>query len=175
MDDASPRFRQDLEAAATEAEGVACVDVRDPRTGTNFRFYDFEYQLALQFNGQPLREVVAWASEAYGVDLTIDGINEFARRLSELGFLEAPARAPAPADTAPPGSSKPSEGLDNAAEAEWMSVEGAKTATFVPDPTMLDSAPDLTPVAPELPILDEELRARAAAATPAADEPTPAP
>jgi hypothetical protein len=55
MDDASPRFRKDLEASATEADGVACVDVRDPKTGTNFRFYDFEYQLALQFNGQPLR------------------------------------------------------------------------------------------------------------------------
>ena len=54
MSDASPRFRQDLEATATEAEGVPCVDVTDPRTGTNFRFYDFEYQLALQFNGQPL-------------------------------------------------------------------------------------------------------------------------
>ena len=26
----------------------------DRRTGTIFRFYDFEYQLALQFNGQPL-------------------------------------------------------------------------------------------------------------------------
>ena len=58
MDEASPRFRQDLEASATEAEGVACVDVRDPGTGTSFRFYDFEYQLALQFNGQPLRAVV---------------------------------------------------------------------------------------------------------------------
>ena len=46
MDDASPRFRQDLEASATEAEGVACVDVRDPKSGTSFRFYDFEYQLA---------------------------------------------------------------------------------------------------------------------------------
>src|SRR4051794_33000767 len=103
MEDASPRFRQDLEATSTEAEGVACVDVRDLKSGTNFRFYDFEYQLALQFNGQPLRDVVAWASEAYGVDLTIDGINEFAGRLSELGFLEAPASAPAPADTTPPG------------------------------------------------------------------------
>jgi multidrug efflux pump subunit AcrA (membrane-fusion protein) len=46
--------------------------------------------------------------------------------------------------------------LDNdEAEAEWMSAEGAKTATFVPDAAMLDS-PDLTPVAPELPQLDDE-------------------
>ena len=59
MDDASPRFRQDLESSATEADGVACVDVTDPKTGTNFRFYDFEYQLALQLNGQPLGDVIS--------------------------------------------------------------------------------------------------------------------
>ncbi len=164
MDDASPRFRQDLEASAIEAEGVACVDVRDPQTGTNFRFYDFEYQLALQFNGQPLRTVVSWASEAYGVDLTVEGINEFAGRLSELGFLAATAGAPASLDSTPAvGTMPPSEGLDNA-EAEWMSAEGAKTATFVPDPGMLDAPSELTPVAPELPSMDadEEEAARAA-------------
>ena len=88
MDEASPRFRQDLVAAATEADGVPCVDVSDPGTGTSFRFYDFEYQLALQLNGQPLAAVTAWASEAYGVDLTAEGIGEFAGRLAELGFLE---------------------------------------------------------------------------------------
>jgi multidrug efflux pump subunit AcrA (membrane-fusion protein) len=152
MDDASPRFRQDLEAVATEAEGVACVDVRDPQTGTNFRFYDFEYQLALQFNGQPLRDVVTWAAEAYGVDLTVDGINEFAGRLSELGFLEPAAAAPAALDTTPPmGTKLPPEALDNP-EAEWMSAEGAKTATFIPDLGMLDAPSELTPVAPELPM-----------------------
>ena len=101
MNDASPRFRQDLEASATEADGVACVDVRDPQTGTNFRFYDFEYQLALQFNGQPLGTVVTWASEAYGVDLTVEGINEFAGRLSELGFLEAAADSSGSLDSTP--------------------------------------------------------------------------
>ncbi len=96
MDEASPRFRQDLVAAATEAEGVPCVDVSDPGTGTSFRFYDFEYQLALQLNGQPLRAVTAWASEAYGVDLTAEGVGEFAGRLAELGFLEPAASARRP-------------------------------------------------------------------------------
>jgi hypothetical protein len=167
MDDASPRFRKDLEASATEADGVACVDVSDPKTGTNFRFYDFEYQLALQFNGQPLRDVTAWASEAYGVDLTVDGVNEFAGRLSELGFLEN--RGPAPADTTPPGGTKVAD-LDNA-EAEWMSAEGAKTATFIPDLAMLDSPADLTPVAPP-PLLDDEASSSVDVST---DEPTPPP
>ncbi|HEY7373075.1 MAG TPA: efflux RND transporter periplasmic adaptor subunit [Polyangia bacterium] len=157
MDDASPRFRQDLEASATEAEGVACVDVRDPKSGTSFRFYDFEYQLALQFTGQPLSAVTSWASEAYGVNLTVDGINEFAGRLSELGFLEAAARAEAPTaigpDETPATGTAALDAMDSA-EAEWMTTEGAQTATFIPDPGMLDSPADRTPVAPDLPTLD---------------------
>ena len=115
MDDASPRFRKDLEASATEADGVACVDVRDPSTGTNFRFYDFEYQLALQFNGQPLRDVTVWASETYGVDLTVDGINEFAGRLSELGFLDT--GGPAPADTTPAVGTKVADSIMQCSDA----------------------------------------------------------
>src|SRR4029079_13650498 len=142
MDDAGPRFRQDLESSNTEADGVACVDVTDPKTGTNFRFYDFEYQLAQQLNGQPFDDVIAWASAAYGVDLTVEGIKEFAGRLSELGFHEA-------------GSE-----LDDA-EAEWVAAEGAKTAQFVPDPGMLDSPSEHTPVAPMLPTLEADAAAAA--------------
>ena len=144
MDEASPRFRQDLESANTEADGVPCVDVTDPRTGTNFRFYDFEYQLALQLNGQPVGDVIAWASAAYGVDLTTDGIKEFAGRLSELGFLEAGADQE---------GGKAADELDDA-EQEWVQAEGAKTAQFVPDPAMLDSPSELTPVAPALPTME---------------------
>ena len=88
MSEASPRFRQDLTVSPTEADGVACVDVRDPKTGASFRLYDFEYQLALQLNGQPVRQVTDWASKTYGADLTPEGISEFAARLGELGFLE---------------------------------------------------------------------------------------
>ncbi len=133
MEDASPRFRQDLAVSPTEADGVACVDVRDPQTGANFRLYDFEYQLALQLNGQPLAKVTAWAAEIYGADLTNDGIREFAAKLAELGFIE-------PADAE--GEAEAGEAAD-----EWMSPQGAKTAQFVPDPAMLDAAPELTPVA----------------------------
>jgi hypothetical protein len=177
MNEASPRFRQDLQASATEADGVACIDVTDPRTGTNFRFYDFEYQLALQFNGQPVRDVIAWASETFGADLTAEGVNEFAGRLSELGFLEtpagAPAVAPAAADATPGSGIKLADGLDSA-EAEWMTTEGAKTASFVPDPAMLDSPGDLTPVAPHIPGMEADADADASVDV-TTDEPTPAP
>src|SRR5215471_16002192 len=173
MDEASPRFRQDLEASATEADGVACVDVRDPQAGTSFRFYDFEYQLALQFTGQPLSAVTAWASDAYGVDLTVEGINEFAGRLSELGFLEAADGAPASPDMTPAHGSASPEAMDSA-ENEWMSPEGAKTASFVPDPGMLDSPADRTPVAPLLPMDAEgESESEPVAAAPPAPTPPP--
>jgi hypothetical protein len=154
---ASPRFRQDLAVSPTEADGVACVDVRDPKTGTSFRLYDFEYQLALQLNGQPVEQVTEWASRTYGADLTADGIGEFAARLRELGFIE-PEPAPAtagvtaeiPAARILAAAQREQEAQDSADSAveEWASPQGAKTATFIPDPGMLDNAPEPTPVAP---------------------------
>jgi len=157
MDDASPRFRHDLAVSTTEADGVACVDVRDARSGASFRLYDFEYQLALQLNGQPMAQVIAWASMTYGVDLTAEGIGEFAARLSELGFLEAGAgtasATPAPASTPGSAEAESAESAESAegAEDEWNSPQGVKTAQFDPDPAMLAGAPeataDRTPVA----------------------------
>jgi hypothetical protein len=160
---ASPRFRQDLAVSPTEADGVACVDVRDPKTGNNFRLYDFEYQLAMQLNGQPVEQVTDWASRTYGADLTADGIGEFAARLRELGFLEsepataaaavtaevsvAPILAAAAAAQHAEDARAAQESADSAVD-EWASPQGAKTATFVPDPAMLDNAPEPTPVAP---------------------------
>jgi membrane fusion protein, multidrug efflux system len=164
MSEASPRFRQDLTVSPTEADGIACVDVSDPKTGANFRLYDFEYQLALQLNGQPVGQVTDWASKTYGADLTPDGITEFASRLAELGFLEqsgAGPRAPMPTTAVgavnggvSPSASAPMEpapAVDDASDgvaAEWESAQAAKTAQFVPDLAMLDSAPEPTPVVP---------------------------
>ena len=134
MSDASPRFRQDLATSPVEADGVPCVDVSDPRTGTSFRFYDFEYQLALQLNGQPLTGVVSWASQAFGADLTADGVNEFAARLRELGFLEGDGPTTEEMPIAKPPSLE--ESGENPAD-EWMTAQSAQTAQFVPDAAML--------------------------------------
>jgi len=95
MADASARLRPDLSATALEVDGVAYVDVRDPRTGTSFRFYDFEFALALQLNGQPVSAIVEWAAATYGLELTLSGIGEFSDRLAELGFLLPPEPEPA--------------------------------------------------------------------------------
>jgi len=154
----SPRFRQDLVVSSVEEDGVAYADVSDPGTGTKFRFYDFEYQLATQLNGQPVDDVVSWAATAYGAELTAEGIDEFAGRLAELGFLETKPQPAADAseitDQGPPLPSEiTDQGSVDSAEAEWMSPQGAQTAQFTPDFAMLAS-PDRTPVAPELPILE---------------------
>src|SRR4051812_23743507 len=128
----TPRFRRDLAATATEADGVAFVDVSDARTGTTFRLYDFEYQLALQLDGRPVEDVVAWASSAYGLDLTPEGITEFSGRLGELGFLEADAATGAARPAAPEAPDLSAE-----AEAEWLALQNARTNAFVPDAEML--------------------------------------
>src|SRR3954465_10901894 len=98
MGDSSPRFRPDLIATAVEVDGVRYIDVRDPNRGLGFRFYDFEYELARQLDGRPAAEVSAWAIATYGLDLTPAGIDEFAARLAELGFLEN--RVPAESNSA---------------------------------------------------------------------------
>src|SRR5437763_12951410 len=148
MSDASPRFRQDLATSPVEADGVPCVDVSDPRTGTSFRFYDFEYQLALQLNGQPVTGVVSWASQAFGADLTADGVNEFATRLRELGFLEGDAVATL--EVPIPKTPAAEESGENPAD-EWMTAQSAQTAQFVPDAAML-GAHDLTPMPERTPL-----------------------
>src|ERR1039457_382602 len=45
-----PRFRRDFAAAPVEVDGERYVEVRDPRTGGSFLFYDFEYRVALAFD-----------------------------------------------------------------------------------------------------------------------------
>ncbi len=83
-----PRFRRDLEAVAVEAEGRDYVEVSDRRTGTSFRFYDFEYRVALAFDGLAFDKVAPWVKLSSGLELTVAQLEEFAARLDEMGFLE---------------------------------------------------------------------------------------
>jgi hypothetical protein len=131
----SPRFRKDLSAAATEQDGVPCVLVTDQATGTSFTFYEFEYDLAHQLNGQPIDDIIVWAGVDYQTTLTAEAIDEFAAKLRELGFLEADGAGP----------SAESAGSDSA-EVEWKASQSAPTAQVVPDASMLAGAkPTSTP------------------------------
>jgi hypothetical protein len=88
MDKRSPRFRKDLTVEAKEEDGVTVAFVTDPATGVSFTFYEFEFELANQFNGQLQDDIIAWAVGNYETALTPQAIDEFADKLRELGFLE---------------------------------------------------------------------------------------
>ena len=95
-----PRFRRDLEAVPLEADGQRYIEVRDPTTGGSFRLYDFEYHVALAFDGLAFDKIIPWLKLATGLHLRESELREFAARLRELGFLEpdadgAPAARPA--------------------------------------------------------------------------------
>ena len=83
----APRLRDDLVAATVDEDGVTYVDLTEPATGISFRFYDFEYDLAKQLTGQPLEDVVAWASATYQLELTTEALDQFIEKLAGLGFL----------------------------------------------------------------------------------------
>src|SRR5262249_51831733 len=88
----APRLRLDLRSSPVEVDGFACVDVTDPRSGTSFRFYDFEFAIATHFDGAALTDVARWAAQTFGFDATAEGLAEFAGKLRELGFLQPSAR-----------------------------------------------------------------------------------
>jgi len=91
-----PRFRRDLAAVPVEADGERYVEVRDPRTGGSFLFYDFEYRVALAFDGFDLDKVIPWVRLSTGLELQVDQLQAFAASLEGMGFLESEAD-PAPA------------------------------------------------------------------------------
>lgn len=104
----APRLRDDLVAATVEEGGVPYVDLTDPATGVNFRFYDFEYDLAKQLTGQPLEEVVAWASATYQLELTSEALDQFIEKLAGLGFLAGAGAGAQPQALSPPSPSSSS-------------------------------------------------------------------
>ncbi len=82
-----PRFRRDLVSTILQEDGVRCVDVRDPKRRTSFRLFDYEYSVALAFDGRPLAKVIPWVRVSTGLDLTAEQLTAFAERLAQLGFL----------------------------------------------------------------------------------------
>jgi hypothetical protein len=126
-----PRFRRDLEAVPVEAEGQSYVDVRDRGTGGSFRFYDFEYRVALAFDGLPLDKVIPWVRLSTGLELQVDQLQAFAERLEEMGFLEGEASPPA-ASEAPaledPAAPLATQGTVSHASSQDESVSALTTA-----------------------------------------------
>ncbi|MGB8297143.1 MAG: hypothetical protein WCG85_17070 [Polyangia bacterium] len=90
-----PRLRRDLVSTILQEDGVKCVDLRDPERGASFRLFDYEYSVALAFDGRPLAKVISWVRLSTGLELTAEQLTAFAARLDQLGFLESrKARTP---------------------------------------------------------------------------------
>ena len=98
-----PRFRRDLEAVPIEADGERYVEVRDLEAGWSFCFYDFEYRVALAFDGLALNKVIPWVKLSTGLELRVDQLQAFAASLGEMGFLEGEP-GPTPTPEMPPSS-----------------------------------------------------------------------
>jgi multidrug efflux pump subunit AcrA (membrane-fusion protein) len=122
-----PRFRRDLAAVPVEADGERYVEVCDPNTGGTFLFYDFEYRVALAFDGLDLDRVIPWVKLSTGMELRVDQLQAFAASLEGMGFLEGDAtHAPAVAALVEaPGTLAPAE------------VDATKTS---PSPPQAESA-----------------------------------
>ena len=137
----APRLREELVATKVEEDGVTYVDVADPASGNSFRFYDFEFALAEQLRGQPLAEVVAWANDTYGLELTTEALDQFVEKLAGLGFL---AVAPSPAADLTPGASPTAEGPDAGSgpafevSSDSTTVAGGPTRLTSPVPEPVD-------------------------------------
>jgi len=82
-----PRLRRDLVATILQEDGVRWVDVYDPNRDSSFRLFDYEYSVALAFDGRPLAKIIPWVRLSTGLELTAEQLTAFAERLDQLGFL----------------------------------------------------------------------------------------
>src|SRR5262245_30486726 len=100
----TPRIRTDLQATPAEEGGVKYFDVSDPKSGARMRMYDFEWLIAERMDGRrPFDEVASWARERLGIAPSASDLEEYARKLRDLGFfdLEAVGEEPAPVRATP--------------------------------------------------------------------------
>jgi hypothetical protein len=102
----TPRIRNDLQVVPAEEQGIKYYDVSDPRSGVRMRLYDFEWLVAERMDGRrPFDEVASWAKERLGIQPTTDDLEEYARKLRDLGFFDTDVElAPASNGTSPPAA-----------------------------------------------------------------------
>lgn len=179
---ATPRIRSDLQATPAEEGGIKYFDVSDPKSGARMRMYDFEWLIAERMDGRrPFDEVASWARERLGIGPSASDIEEYARRLRELGFFELeadePHRAPPTAPTmmgAAPTLPSTNNGAGRAAESDSDKIQmpplvaegplmgGSAPATEAveppprPAPPPAATAPTMAMPAPERPVMPAE-------------------
>jgi hypothetical protein len=85
----NPRFRNDLVADPVDENGERFIDVIDPDTGLEFRFYEVEYSLACAMDGErDVAGLVTWAQEELGITPSPTELASVIATLGDLGYLE---------------------------------------------------------------------------------------
>ena len=103
----TPRIRLDLQATPAEEGGIKYFDVSDPKSGSRMRMYDFEWLIAERMDGRrPFDEVASWARERLGIAPSASDLEEYARKLRDLGFFDFTDGDETPVVT-PPARSAP--------------------------------------------------------------------
>jgi hypothetical protein len=151
-----PRLRRDLVSTILREDGVKCVDVHDPKRGASFRLFDYEYSVALAFDGRPLAKVIPWVRLSTGLELTAEQLTAFAARLDQLGFLESEeARMPG---AAPEETPAVAEADDEAETPSPTPSQAVLVETPLPVPSQPAPAGDETPapLAAESPLAGAE-------------------
>jgi len=177
----TPRIRTDLQATPAEEGGIKYFDVSDPKSGARMRMYDFEWLIAERMDGRrPFDEVASWARERLGIAPSASDLEEYARRLRELGFFdlteseEAPARSAPNAPTmmreAPP---MPSSG-NGAGKAAAAADEEEMPPLVAEAPLMGAGRTTPAATAPTMAAMPVATSERPAVAAPVPDRPVPA-
>jgi hypothetical protein len=159
-----PRLRRDLISTVLQIDGVRHVDVHDPKHGSSFRLFDYEYSVALAFDGRPLSKVIPWVRLSTGLELTEEQLTSFAQRLTQLGFLDLTSAESVASEATPP--------LDDSPASDGLHFDTPSPVTPVPELAKSDRA--APPPAPS----PEPIEAAAPSSpfppeTPSSEAPTP--
>jgi multidrug efflux pump subunit AcrA (membrane-fusion protein) len=149
----TPRIRGDLQATPAEEGGIKYFDVADPKSGARMRLYDFEWLIAERMDGRrPFGEVASWAREQLGIAPTASDLEEYARKLKDLGFFDLTEGEEGPARSAPNAATMMREapvmpssgnGHGKAAEEEEMPVLVAESPLMGSGRTPAATAPTM--------------------------------
>jgi multidrug efflux pump subunit AcrA (membrane-fusion protein) len=159
----TPRVRSDLQATAAEEGGIKYFDVADPKSGSRMRLYDFEWLIAERMDGRrPFDEVALWARERLGIAPSASDLEEYARKLKDLGFFDVTDGD----DTAPVRSAPNAATMMREAPPMPSSGNGAGRAAAADD--------DMPPLVAESPLMgsNQPEEGRPRRQTPAATGPT---
>jgi membrane fusion protein (multidrug efflux system) len=167
----TPRIRQELQATPVEEQGIKYFDVSDPKSGHKMRMYDFEWLVAQRMDGaRPFDEVANWARQSLGIHPSGGDLQEYARRLEDLGFFEleddyTPLPVSIPAD---------SLGGNGASRSEEVSFEDENPTiprVVAPEDLRASAQPDAASVSPPAVVVADQEPEPAPYTTPSAPAP----